>query len=98
MATVTAMRNGLLLVLAIGVAVPAVAPAVDVVNEDRRAHEVTIAEKDRPGVWSQTIEPGETLADVCIQCTIEVDNLGRIDAAGAEVITIRDGRLRKAAN
>lgn len=87
-----------LLVATVGVAVPAPAPAVDIVNADRRAHEVTVIERNRPGVWSLTIEIGETLADVCIQCTIEVDKVGRIDASGAEVVTIRDGGLRKGAN
>lgn len=89
-------RVFILLLSAIGV--PTGASAVDVVNGDRRPHVVNVVEANRPGVSSLTIETGETFTDVCNECTIEVDNIGRIQASGADVITIRDGALRKGGN
>lgn len=89
------MRPYAVFLLLSAIGLPASASAVDIVNADRQSREVTIAEANRPGVWSLTIEPGETLANVCETCTIEVDRVGRVDASGSDVVTIRDGGLRK---
>ncbi|MEP6902386.1 MAG: hypothetical protein ABJA66_11595 [Actinomycetota bacterium] len=78
-----------LLILVLGVA----AFAADLKNGDSVKYEIRIY-KDG-GRVETTIDGGTTISGICDECEIEVVGVGKIKASGAEVWTIKDGKLNK---
>lgn len=68
------------------------AHAVTLTNRDRTVHTVTILEEDDE--WSATIQPGETLRNLCVsRCSIAIAPDEDRDFQGFESVSIVDGRL-----
>lgn len=68
------------------------AHALTLTNRDRTAHTVAILEEDDE--WSATIQPGETLRNLCVsRCSIAIGPDEDRDFQGFESVSIVDGRL-----
>ncbi len=68
------------------------AHAVTLTNRDRTVHTVSILEEDDE--WSATIQPGETLKNLCLsRCSIAIAPDEDRDFQGFESVSIVDGRL-----
>ncbi len=67
------------------------AMAVDLKNEDSRSYDVKI--HDGPAVTSTSIDGNTTRVSICSDCTLEVVGAGSIQAAGDQVVLIKDGAL-----
>ena len=77
-------------VVILAVSVPA--HALTVTNRDKRAHTLAILEQDDE--WSATIQPGETLRNLCASpCSIALNPDEESDFEGFETVAIVDGRL-----
>ena len=68
---------------------PTASRAVDLVNEDQKTYPVTIEIYD--DVRKFRLRPGETVPDVCVECSISIPDAGQIDTDPGDVIIIRDG-------
>ncbi len=68
------------------------AHAVTLTNRDKTVHTVTVLEEDDE--WSATIQPGETLRNLCVsRCSIAIAPDEDRDFQGFESVSIVDGRL-----
>lgn len=66
--------------------------ALTVTNLDKTAHTLAILEEDDE--WSATIQPGETLRNLCVsRCSIALEPDEEADFEGSESVAIMDGRL-----
>lgn len=79
--TLTLFAAGLVLA-----ASPAV--AVEIVNDDQVAHEVTV--DDGQQARTLTIGAGQVIKDLCSRCLISI-NAEDKQVGGTQVVTIRDG-------
>jgi len=89
------MRTSLLrtVVMVAALTVASGANAVDVVNQDGEEHLVVVNEG---GTESEHVIPaGGSVPGVCGTCTIEVEGGGKTEAAGDEVVVIKDGNPTK---
>ncbi len=66
--------------------------AVDVVNQDAEAHQLTVSIN---GTETEVDVPaGATLKGVCEQCALSLDGEELYEAAGEQVAMIKDGKLK----
>jgi hypothetical protein len=65
--------------------------AVNLTNKDSQAYQVKITEGSNTREVS--IESGATLSNVCSNCQIDINGIGSINAQGADVIIIENGKL-----
>lgn len=64
---------------------------VDLKNEDSVEYQLLI--KDGPTETHSSISGNTTKASICSDCTIVVEGVGEIAAAGDKVVVIKDGAL-----
>lgn len=77
-----------LAVLALGLgSLPA--GAVDLINRDAAAHNVTLIQAGQPTRF--VIGPHVTFHRVCNACTVDIDGTQRIDAEDNDSVTIHNG-------
>ena len=64
-------------------------------NRDGRTHNLTVFyDQHDEGEWNLTIEPGETLSNLCPRgCSIALEYDEEEDFEGHEIVTILDGKL-----
>jgi hypothetical protein len=68
------------------------AHALTVKNRDKTEHTLAILEEDDE--WSATVEPGQTLRNLCASpCSIALGADQELDLVGNETVMILDGRL-----
>lgn len=79
------------LICALGFAVACAAGAVDLKNEDSATYTIVI--HDGPTATTSSIAGNTTRPGICSECTIDVEGVGTIEAAGDTVVVIRNGEL-----
>lgn len=62
------------------------ARAVDVVNADGIVHEIVVEEAGSSTIVE--IYAGETLADICDECTVQFESVGEVVAKGPDRVVI----------
>lgn len=67
--------------------------AVDVLNQDDEDRLITVT--DENGSEEIVVGPGETLADVCEACKIQLEGGAPIDAREDEVVVIKNNAMAK---
>lgn len=83
--------NKLLIALGMVLFTTGTALAVDLKNSDGQSYQVKITEGGT--TRDVSIEAGATLSNVCSNCQIDIDGIGSINAQGADLITIENGKL-----
>jgi hypothetical protein len=65
------------------------AAAVDLINSDNTPYTLEVVEWGE--VFTFTILPGMTLADVCLVCTVRVATGATVTAEDNDIVVIREG-------
>jgi len=65
--------------------------AVDVVNQDTEAHQLSVIVNGAESLVD--VPAGATLAGVCEQCALSLDGEESYDVAGGQTAMIKDGKL-----
>lgn len=68
------------------------AGAADLENRDAREYKVRLI--DGPATSHTTISANTYRASICMECRIEVEGAGSVDAEGVARVVIEDGMLR----
>lgn len=66
--------------------------AVDVENQDERPYQLQVNIDGNEILIA--VPAGETVTGICERCSLSLDGEDSFDAAGDQVATIRDGKLR----
>jgi len=67
--------------------------AVDVVNQDEEDRLITVT--DENGTEEIVVGPGETLADICETCKIQLEGGQPVDVKADEVVVIKNNSMAK---
>lgn len=78
--------------MALALALPTGAFAVDVVNEDAEAHQIVVGIDGAESLVD--VPANSTLADICEKCSLSLDGEESYDAAGDQTAMIKDGTLK----
>lgn len=75
-----------------GLSAAAPARAVDLINADPQPHRMEVEEWGE--TFAFTIQPGMTLSDVCLVCTVRLIDGSDIAAEDNDTVVIRGGALQ----
>lgn len=65
--------------------------AVDVVNEDQTTHQVVITQGEDAEAFD--LEGGQSLADICDKCLLQVGDSEPVSTEGDQVAVIKGGKI-----
>lgn len=77
---------------ALALSLPTGAFAVDVINEDAEAHQLSVTINGAESLVD--VPAGSTLKSVCEQCSLSLDGEETFDAAGDQTAMIKNGKLK----
>lgn len=76
---------------ALALSLPAAGFAVDVTNQDDKAHQVTVKTDGAEKLID--VPAGETLKGVCEKCSLSLVGEDGVEAAGDQIAMIKSGKL-----